>query len=509
MEIGIGWLGVGLGIIGCLAIFGLVGGYKREQSEHKIDWLCAGSAFVITIVFWVIALQTWAFLLLNQSYAFGWLIGGLTGTVVLIASARLISAAGNASLRKKRLAGLFYGFAALFVVSLMYCLHGDEAVAPLMGVATAAVMVGILQICMRAPSSPVKLDLWALYTVTLAVAVIFSIKHFDSTLLSIRWAMPILVALSALLANYVAIELSALGALQQNPGKSYCVTVLISALLLAAMVAVYSWEVFCTWPLMAVVGIGLGIAAAIAWMSASVSNPEINNKAWFVCALLMVAFVTSVFKLWAGLGVAMGLIAAWAVSMPISGETEQTDRRLYRINLGLQTMICFGLAILLYRLFVSEYVSLGIRRSGLHTHYVFITATVGVFLPFLFAQQLKRLNWSSRLSHALAVGIVAAGAPFAMFVCWQLNAVLGLCFGLIMAILFCTIMARPQEYNPLKVGFIAIGAQLVSIQFIKPFLDIELSRAVRGWSLAGLLILAAIYLAFSGLRGEASGHVEE
>ncbi len=509
METGLGWLGVGIGIIGCLAVFGLIGGYKRGAGEHKIDWLCASAAFVITIIFWLIGLRIRALLSIEEGLAYGWLTGGLTGTAVVLTSARLISAALKSTLREKRLAALFYGFAALFAVSLVFSIFIDDLVNSLMGVALASIMVGILQLGMRTESSPINLGSWTLFSITLATAVIFSIKHYDSEMFSQRWAMPILIALTALLANYVAIELSSLGSLRQNPGKFYCIAIFISALLTAALTAIYSWKVFETWSLLEVVAIGLGIASVVAWLMASVSNPDTSRKAFFVSALLMVAFVTAVFKLWAGLGVAIGLIAAWAIALPVSGETDHNDDGLGKISLVLQIILCFGLAMLLYRLFLSEYISLGLRRTGLQTHYTFIAATIGALIPFLFSRHASQPDWLSRYSQAFALGVVAAMSPLAIFVLWQLNAVLGLIFGLAMAIIFAAITWQPQEHNPLKIGLFAIGAELVAIQFIKPLLDFELTRAVRIWVLVGLVVIFAVYFALCGLRNGLSRRTEE
>lgn len=509
METGLGWLGVATGIIGCPAIFGLVGGYKRGSGERKIDWLCAGAAFVITIIFWAIGMQTRALLSLGEGLAFGWLIGGLTGTAVILLSARLISAAMKSSLREKRLATLFYGFAALFAVSLVFCLFTEDLVNSMMGVAIASIMVGILQLGLRDSSSPISLDTWALFSITLAAAVIFSARHFDDILFSLRWSMPILVALTALLADYAAIELSSLGSLRQKPGKSYCITVLISATLIAALAAVYSWKVFNTWQLLSVVAVGLGIAGIVVWLAASVHNLNSSRQAFAVCAILMVAFVASAFKLWAGLGVAMGLIAAWAVVLPVSRESEQNDNGLRRIGCMLQIMLCFAVSILLYRLFVTEYTSLGLKSTGLHTHYIFIAATVGAVLPFLYIQPASRPGRCSRFCWTFTFGISAAVSPLAIYILWQINAVLGLSFGVTMAIIFGAIVSQSQEHIPLKVGFFALGAQLIAIQFVKPLLDIDLSRAVRIWALVGLVVILTIYFALYGMRSEMSGRTEE
>jgi hypothetical protein len=512
VELGLGLLGVIAGGAGSVLLFWLAGGFKRvecEQTERKADCLFAVTALVITLLFWAIAMMRNGIFSPGQRLAFGWLIGGIAGTVSILLSGRLNAALQDAPIRLKRLASLSCAFWGLFAVSLSYILFYSDPFYALMGTAIGAAMAAILHMGMRSSATTARVDIWALFTITLAAAIIFSVRHFDEIQFRDWWSVPILVATTVLLASYVATELSSIMAPNEKTGRSYLLNLFIAAIFIAGLAAVYSLKIVHSWQLFIVVVIGLGVAGLIAWLAAFVQNAETKKQATAVCAVLVVAFVTAAFKVWAGLGIAIGLIAVWSVMLPAAAESDAKDGTFRQIRNMLAMSLCLGLAILFFRLFIGLH-AFDLRHTGLHIHYMFISAILGALLPFVLPQKtVSALDLRSGYFHNLLWGLIIVIIPLAMFVFWQLKAVLGLSLGLILAIVFVAIMYRSDQDDSLRVGFFALGSQLVASQFLISYGDMEMSRALRIYWLAGLLVAVSLWLLISGLRSGLSTGTEE
>jgi hypothetical protein len=516
VSVGLGWLGVGVGAVGCVALYLMAGGSARPSgqedvgSDRKSAWLCAAATLALTIIAWAIAMQRREPYSTGQGLALGFLIGGVTGAVAILLSFRLSQIAGGASTRAKRLASLSNVFYALFAVSLVYSLFTGNPWEPLIGFAMGAAMAAILHTYVPSSSldelrmprmMPVRTETWALFAITIAAAVLLSVKHFDSTQLRMWWPLPILVATTALVANYVAIELGSLGKLRENAGRSYLVSLLISAVLIIGLSALYSWRIVHTWQLLEVVAVGLGIGTVIAWLAASISSGSGGSEAGAVCVLLVAAFVTVAFKLWSGLGVAIGLIAAWSIAIPALGESAE-DREGNPLGLipeALGWTLYLGLMVLLFRLFVGQYAH-ELRGTDLQVHYTFIGAMLGAVLPFMFAGSITRLRDARAPLLGIALmGLAAAASPLLLFVLWQAKAVMGFSFGLTAAAAFMMLARLSDGDKRYSIGLLAVGAQLVAIQFVGPLLQMELTRAVRIYVLAGAVMLGVVWLALSSL----------
>ena len=248
MNVGLGWLGVGVGAVGCVATYLLAGGGAALRTDadtarnRQIAWLAAGVTLVVTLFLWLIAMQRRAPFSPGQGLALGFLIGGVTGTIAILLSFRLSEIiAGADSIRSARLGSLSNAFYALFAVSLAYSLFTSNPREALMGFAMGAAMAAILHAYMQRISSdplPVSTEAWAVFTITIAAGILLAMGHFDAVQLRMWWPVPILIATSICVADYIGIELASLGTLKDNPGRSFLAASVIAAVLVAALTAI-------------------------------------------------------------------------------------------------------------------------------------------------------------------------------------------------------------------------------------------------------------------------------
>lgn len=517
VSVGLGWLGVGVGAAGCVALYLMAGGSARTSiredagDDRRIARLSAAATLVLTVIFWAIAMQHREPFSAGQGLAFGFLIGGLSGAAAILLSLRLSElAVAGTLIRVKRLAGLSNVFYALFAVSLAYSLFAGNPWEPLMGFAMGAAMAAILHTYMQYVSStalPIRTETWAFFAITIAVAVLLSMKHFDATQLRMWWPLPILISTTVLVANYLAVELSSLGRFRENGVKSYVCGVMISVVLIAGLSALYSWRIVHTWQLLEVVAVGLGIGALIAWLASSLVSSEGaagGIEAGAACVLLVIAFAVAAFKLWSGLGIALGLIAAWAIASPALGDaSEDRDNRTLGILPDAVSWALYPLLmILLFRLFLGRYAH-DLRATDLQIHYTFIGAMLGAVLPFVLTGSVMRLRDARAGGSAIAgvalMGLVAAASPLLLFALWQAKAVMGFSFGLTAATAFMLLSRLSDGDIKYSIGLLAVAAQLTAIQFVQPLLNVELTRFVRVSVLAGVVVLAVLWLGLNSV----------
>ena len=442
----------------------------------------------------------------GQGLAYGWLIGGVTGAVAILLSFRLSAIISDAApIRSARLAGLSNLFHGLFAVSLAYALFANDPMNPLMGFSMGAAMAAILHTYTqyaqsRAPS--IRTETWAVFAVTIAASVLLAAWHFDATQLRIWWALPILLGTTITVASYVGVELASVGRLRENPGPSHVAAALIAAALVAGLSAVYSWKLFNEWQLLEVVAVGLGIGAIVGWIVAAlarVENEASGMEAGAACVLLIVAFAAVAFKLWAGLGIAIGLLAAWTIAIPgLGGGRRGTGARPRDAIIWPFYLV---LVIVLYRLFIEKY-GAGLHKSDLNIHYTFLSALLGAMLPFVLAASLSRLRQAGVGTAAIVgvglIGLIAAASPLLVSVLWEARAAMGLSFGLTAATAFM-LMAGLSGDTKYCAGLIPVAALLTAIQFLFLLTDVQIARATRIEVLAAVVVLALAWFGLSGV----------
>lgn len=515
MDVGLGWLGVGVGAVGCAAMY-LLSGAKRaggDESGHAAR-MAAGAVALLTLIFWAVAMQQRLPYSPGQGLAWGFLIGGAAGAAAIVLSAKLGEAG---SVRTRQLSVLSMACLGLFGVSLTYLIYRGYPQVALVGFSIGAAMAGILGyfvrgLVTRRPDTLTRT--WTLFAVTVAVGVMLAVYHFNEDSLRMWWPAPILMAVTVLAAGYIGVEIGSAGRFRERPGAAYALAVLTAAALVVGLSTVYSWRIVDTWQLVHVTLVGMAAAVLIAWLAASADrhpSPSSGLEAAAVAVLVVVAFAVAAFRLWSGLGIALGLVAGWTVALPALGmretRAEGEAHALWAPSKSLLAALSLGLAILLFRLFIEQY-RRDLGAADLRIHYTFVGALLGAIVPFLLASSLFRLESPSGRARALAgtvmLGLLAAAAPVVLCLVWEIRAVLGFVFGLIAAEAFLVMLQSTrhegQEHLLARypVGLLVIGAQLSAVQFVGPMLELEMTRQSRIWVLAGAATAGVVWLVVTG-----------
>ena len=498
MDVGLGWLGVGIGLAGCIAALVMSGARPGEVPGEQVirtrTRMAVGLTVILTIIVWAIAMQTRPPFSLGQGLAFGFLIGGLTGAAALILSCTLgLRIIGDNSERRKLLSNLSIAFLALFGTALTYVIFRGYPQPALIGFMIAAAMAAILHYYTQdADSAQGSLVLtWAVAAILIAAGTLLAVEHFGQTAQRTWWALPILMVSTVLIATYIGAELLSSG--------RRVLGYLIGPVIVLILSALYSWRLVADWMLLAVTAVGIAITAIIAWL---VRGPEVGDESSggldiaSICVLLVVAFVVATFTLWAGLGIAVGLVAGLSVGLLATG----SSGRVFRDAISL------ALVILLFKLFVEMNRS-SLGGADMRVHYTFIGALLGAVLPFMFVSALVRSrNGDARTLVSVAfIGLVAAAAPLLLCLVWGIKSVLGFAFGLPAAMAFMLLanMSGDRErpaFGAYSIALLAIGAELMAVEFSSTLAVVEMTRAVRIAILGGVVIIAAAWSALSARR---------
>lgn len=511
VNVGLGWLGVVVGAIGAIVAEEMAKSGRRVDArgllkERRLDWLCAAVTLLVTLILFAVAMLKQAPFSPGQGLAYGLLIGGLFGSIETIRSAWLTEAAS--SVRTARLSTLASLFAGLAAVSVTYVTFAANPWEPLIGFATGVAMAAIFHTYMQHIAGrelSVRTEAWAVFSITVAAAILLSMRHFDATHLRVWWAMPILLATTVLVADYIGTEVASLGRLKENPAASYLVSVLVGAAITVGLVAIYAWKLYNDWSLLYAALAGFGVAIIVAWTFAGFARDESAasaTEAGAASVLLVVAFAVVTFKLWAGLGIAVGLVAAWAVAMPALTAAAGAEERPKLLSDAALWPLGFGLAILLFRLFLQEYRP-ELRGSDLEIHYTFVGALLGAILPFILVSNVAKLREAKAGSFALlgvaVMGLVAAASPLILAVLWGDRSALGFVFGLIAAVAFMLLSRISYADARYSAVPLVIGAELTAIQFTRLTTDLEATRAVRIVVLAAVVLLCVVWFGVTSL----------
>jgi len=476
---------------------------EETNCNRRIAWLSAGLTLVVTLIIWAVAMQKRVPFSPGQKLAFGWLIGGVTGAVAILLCFRLSEIASQEpSLRSRRLAALSSLFYGLLAVSLAYAIFANDVWDPMLGFAMGAAMAGILHTYTQyiaARRLPVRTQTWTMFVITIAAGIVLASEHFDATQLRTWWALPILLATTITVASYIGIEAASVGRLKDKPGASFVVAAAVAAAIVAGLTAIYSWKLYSRWQLLEVVAVGLGIAAIIGWIAVALASDDSEAsgmEAGAACVLLVAAFATVAFKLWAGLGIATALLVAWTIAIPTLGDREDG----VRVRDALIWPLYLGLSIVLFKLFIETYGS-DLHRSDLGIHYTFIGAILGVMMPFVFAAAVARMreSWASQwaIAGVALVGLAAAAASLAPAVIWEARAGMGFVFGLVAAVVFM-LLTRLSGDSKYDVSLLTIAGQLTAVQFTFLLVDLEVTRAVKITVVAIIAGLALLWFALTG-----------
>lgn len=528
MDVGLGWLGIGIGIIGFAAMYRMA--MQAVKSEEQIDVttgrqprLTIGSILVLTLLFWAVSMFQEKPFSTGQTLGLGFLIGGISSALAIFVFSRYDRLIDSA--RAFRLSANSVAFLSLFTVSLTYIIfHGDPNYA-LIGYSIGAIMASILYRYTQQPNSisGMYTEAWAVFSISTALAIVFAVRHFNQLELRYWLALPILLAATVAIAGYIGTEVSQTRRWRdRQDGQTYVVASLISAFLVLILGAVYSYRLVADLQFLAVVAVGIGVAAIVGWVAAvshigGKSQDEVGSylpEAASITVLLLVAFVVVAFKLWSGLGIAFGLLAAWSVLFPLMGVpqsgSDEGIEKAQSVVRALLGILSLGLVFLLFRLFVEQYRD-DLGTIDVRVHYTFIGAVLGAILPIIYSSSLSRIRGAAKdqagvklLLNVGLIGLTAAVIPLLLFMIWDIKVVLGLVFGITAGVAMLTILQlsnRSQNSNIADIStvLLAVGLQLAAVQFIAPLMGLELTRYLRIIILGAVVLLGILWFVFSGI----------
>lgn len=506
MLLGVCIAGVVLGLLGFVVSFARSGKPGKDEPAGGPPWSAMMTGLLITLVFWLLSLQTRAPFSSGQTLGYGFLIGGVLGSFATGSRGYMRAAPALSRL-------LAMSFLALLGASVTLLLFRAYPQHSLQGFAIGCVMTVLVAAAFgeRLTSSTNGVS-FAVVSVVLSAATVLAVYRFDSVTERQWWSLPVFIGMISILSSLVAAEIRT-GALNRlTAASARWLSALISAALTIGITAIVAWRAahdLRVFYAAAVGAVALGVAAWL--LDRSDDDRLVGLEKSAIAAGLVVAFYMVEFKVMAGLGVGIGLIAAWSlVSQLLPREVPSDDAVSPAItSAGLVTLFGFGTTLLLLRLFIQQYRSeIGTRE--LEMHITLIGALVGALLPAVLAACAMRGGYGSVnlprwviSAQGLAAGLAAALIPFAIYLLWEVRALTGLCFGLALGVGLLLGMTRAiEEIDARKVGLavlFAAGGLLMACQFGDYLLNLEVTRSMKFWTLGVAAAALALWVVATGV----------
>ncbi|MDH7600728.1 MAG: hypothetical protein QHI38_01100 [Armatimonadota bacterium] len=520
------WFVFGAGVVG-MCVSRYIGTRSAEPEvlvssvESRSSVLAAVLTAVLTLLLWGVAMRTAPPFSQGQDLAFGFLIGGFTGALMYLAATRLRTRRTSGYFKVRCCALLESGFAGVSASSLVMVLFRTHPTDAMMGFAIGAIMASVLMfysLLLRTEAFDASVLVWCFVCLITSSGTVLCANHFDSVNQRFLWSLPILTTASALVAALATVLALPRSLFDSNPGKGAGLAALLGGILTVVLSAVYAWRFGPKWELLEATALGAAVIGVCAWLAASALRSAEEKTAGLDVAtfgvLLILGFVVAEFKLWSGLGIAIGLASALSVAVPVialsrpPGSGEEFVR-IYESFLGT------ALAFTLFRVFLALYQPAA-DKTDLHVHYSFVGAILGAIFPFALVSSMDRLGLISTFRKgavgdlcALAVsaflGFLAAAAPVVIYLVWQLKAVVGFMCGLSASLVFLLFVqlfeystgtGRPArslaDYSPIPM---VLAAQLAGIQFVKSFIKFSPSRLIQFAVLGSAVLLGLVWFA--------------
>ncbi|MFQ5808029.1 MAG: hypothetical protein ACE5JM_00295 [Armatimonadota bacterium] len=567
MEVVTYWSGIVVGVLGSLYGFAVVAGAWRSPTEPPegaegarlpAPWFigAAGALVLIPFLLTIPAAPSPPFGE-GMGLGIGLLIGGAFALVAAVAT----PFARDARLRERGRAWVVavsahIGLAswALLGANLTVLIFRTNPTGALVGFGLGCCIVGLVMrlggdvLSSRSPA-PLSAERWrgleafVVFAVTLAAAVYIAVHHFTQTEQRIWWALPLLLAAIGIAVAIVGSRFADVVA-GRRAGLATGIAVALTAALLTMLAHALSLKVFAPRTTFWAVLCGLGAAVAIIWLLAAVRTAPGGAgrtlvagsvQAACVAAALIVLAEVVCFKLLAGYGVGLALVAAWPLALvaaaliPSTGEEDDTassETSAPGLAVGLVPCLTIGLLMLLIRLFLEA--NPDAPRLEFGVHYVFVGLMAGVLLPLLFAAfSLRTQEGAARLLDGSGPGaairsvltrtvVVAAFcliAPLLVLFMWGFKAALGLLAGLVAAQALLTVIYLWQGATAARgaddsgavllpgLGIVSLTVSLVAIQFshvVAPLIVAE--RIYKVYTVVAILVLGALWLMVDAWR---------
>jgi len=468
-----------------LAAAAATAGRSGEARDEKGTgaWMTALVAAVGTLALFFLTRKSEPPFSLGERLGYGILIGGALGAAAGVWAARArpvgpwrstVCAAGLPSL-------------ALFGAGLTVLIFRDYPQPALGGFMIGALGTAVLyRLAVRGSD---RVDIWALSASALGAAVLLAAMRYDTVDGRVWWRAPLIVAVAVVVA-----QLASAGTIR--PGRRLALPAVAASAIVLILTAVFAWKVFPNWAFFWVSAMGVATFALVAWLGSSAPGAAPAAAAQ---ALVVIAFATVAFRLMAGFGIGIGLLAAWAVLLPALASTWRTEPREEEQPTLSRTLVYamfIGVGLLLLRLFLETY-ALEVRGLDLRAHYTLIALSVGAVLPFVLGSFFppSAFRWALwRAIAAGAAGLFAAAVPLVILIIWGFKAELGFLIGTIAAGIFVLLIhtgavgVKGRAYTESAV--LVTAAQISAVQ-----LSGLLAPASESPRLARVVVLAVVVVA--------------
>jgi hypothetical protein len=506
MEVILAAIALGVGVLAAALLFAegsLSAGPPRAEERVRVGGpLAVGAA--LTAVLFLLTLPAEPPFSAGLRLGWGFLIGGATALLAAWAGARVLRADRP---YWPHPSGLVMAL-VLAAVSLVVLVFRGDPVDALLGCAFGVVMIaGIFRTMLPSAPSPedsaglaatlgLTLEAGALLGVSVAAGCALAVYHFNQTALRGWWAyLPALAALWVVGQTVVHVAGPHL-----RTERFWRWWILAGALVTLVLVLVVGWRIGAKLQsaesLLLLLVSGLVTIGLIVWLALAVEQTEWARAMRFhalAAALILFLAVVS-FKLLAGFGTAVALVAAWGIAVLLMGMQGGVSRAPTQA-------LAVGASLLLLRVFM-ERSGRSLGDSEFAFHYTLIGLIIGAVLPFVYAS----LQLRPGLRRALLLGGLAALSPLAMLALWGPDAALGLLAGLVAAQAIALLLQPFGEVMPDVAGWqapstlIALLAGLVAVQFTRPFSYLyEMPRAYKVYVACGIALAVILWIIASAL----------
>ena len=441
--------------------------------------------------------------LLGSGLAFGALVGLLAMALL----PRLPMLGGAASLADSRQAAAaaapvltLFGLAAAGLALVLLAFWGYPGPA-LYGYALGLLVVGVVvrlclgrMACLPDPERVARawsVEAFTLFGATAAAATLLSVLHFDSLGGRSWWAA------CALAASLVPFSWAIVAGVRQGLNRPALGSgsAVGAALVFLVGVALVSVLYLGSWLPVGLAALGLVSFWLVLALLGAALAPGLGG---LVGALLVVALLAASFRLLAGVGEGLALIAGWtallALALPLPEGASLPRPRTG----GMLAALAIGLVALAFRLLAQRADAPALLDATYH--YAFIGIILGALVPLIAghfaaptpAASSCRLRWAWP---ALFAGLLAVLAAPVLMLTWGYHAVFGLMGGLVAALALGMGRGTAEwpEPTPLVVAAMALVAG-VAAPLLAAF---ELTRLQRAYLLGAAILLSALLVVVS------------
>jgi hypothetical protein len=259
-----------------------------------------------------------------------------------------------------------------------------------------------------------------------------------------------------------------------------------------------------------VILVGLGTGLLLWWLAPRAGETEDSPHQRAIRAMVVVAAFMVAYKLLAGFGVGVALIAAWvgfglcALGLGSHGSSGSNGSNA-KAAMSFVSVLTLGSVLLLYRLFSTRY-TLELRGVELDDHYALFGLVLGAALPAMVAGfQLRggsAAHWN--LLRLAASGILLLSAPAIATMIWGSKFALAMIFGLALSTVFGSQVVQSNNSGRtrrLDAGLLsslfALAVGLALTQWMKhalPLASMARSGKVHllGWTIGAFVVIVVL-----------------